>query len=239
MRFVRCCAQRRSRARHSAKQSKQSSQLRLFAISTWPGCPALHGRSPHLLDAATHGLRRLPGLHLERLPRMADFALWATACETAFWPAGTFARAYQANRRAAIEDLIDADPVAARVREIMANRNTWTGSASDLLGAGAALAGPGLPSGAAAWPKNPRALAGRLRRAQTFLPVLGIDIAFSREGRPGTRVIRIVRRPKIPSAPSAPSATTKPGQVRRNRHWQPITHPAADDADGADAHPFV
>jgi len=46
---------------------------------------------------------------------MADFALWATACETAFWPAGTFTQAYQANRRAAIEDLVDADPVAAWV----------------------------------------------------------------------------------------------------------------------------
>jgi len=52
-----------------------------------------------LLDAMAHGLRKLPTVHLERLPRMADFALWATACETAFWPAGTFARAYRANRR--------------------------------------------------------------------------------------------------------------------------------------------
>jgi hypothetical protein len=185
------------------------------------------------------GLRNVAGIHLKELPRMADFALWATACETAFWPAGTFIRAYRANRRAAIEDLIDADPVAAWVRQIMANRSTWTGSASDLLRAGADLPGPGLPSGIAAWPKSPRALASRLRRAQPFLRALGIHIAFSREGRPGTRVIRIVRRSKISSAPSAPSATTKPGQVRRNRHWQPITQPAADDADGADAHPFV
>jgi len=144
-----------------------------------------------LLDAAAHGLRNVAGIHLEELPRMADFALWATACETAFWPAGTFTQAYQANRRAAIEELVDADPVAARVREIMANRSTWTGSASDLLCAGAALAGPGLPSGAAAWPKSPRELASRLRRAQTLLRVLGIHIAFGREGRAGTRVIRI------------------------------------------------
>jgi hypothetical protein len=114
-----------------------------------------------LLDAAAHGLRNVAGIHLEELPRMADFALWATACETAFWPAGTFTQAYQANRRAAIEDLIDADPVAAWVRQIMANRSTWTGSASDLLRDGAALARPGLPSGAAAWQKNLRALAGR------------------------------------------------------------------------------
>ena len=36
-----------------------------------------------LLDAAVQGLRSLPRARLERLPRMADFALWATACETA------------------------------------------------------------------------------------------------------------------------------------------------------------
>jgi hypothetical protein len=46
------------------------------------------------LNAAVHGLRTLGGLRLDRLPRMADFAIWATACETALWPAGTFARAY-------------------------------------------------------------------------------------------------------------------------------------------------
>jgi hypothetical protein len=36
-----------------------------------------------LLDAAAHGLHVMPGVRLERLPRMADFALWAMACETA------------------------------------------------------------------------------------------------------------------------------------------------------------
>src|SRR5262249_12904543 len=35
-----------------------------------------------LLDAAVHGLQTLPGIRLTTLPRMADFALWATACET-------------------------------------------------------------------------------------------------------------------------------------------------------------
>src|SRR5262245_4949386 len=30
-----------------------------------------------LLDAAAHGLRNVAGIHLEELPRMADFALWA------------------------------------------------------------------------------------------------------------------------------------------------------------------
>ena len=42
-----------------------------------------------LLNAAALGLRAMGSVHLRRLPRMADFALWATACETGLWPAGT------------------------------------------------------------------------------------------------------------------------------------------------------
>jgi len=45
-----------------------------------------------LLDGVVHGLQRLPHIRLEKLPRMADFALWGTACETAFWPPGVLAR---------------------------------------------------------------------------------------------------------------------------------------------------
>jgi hypothetical protein len=203
-----------------------------------------------LLDAAACGLRNVPGIHLEQLPRMADFALWAAACETALWPCGTFARSYQANRRAAIEDLIDVDPVAARIRQIMATRSTWTGNASDLLRASADLADPGLPSGAAAdQPKTPRALAGRLRRAQPFLRALGIVVTFTREGRTGTRVIRI--------RTTAENTVSTVSSVRHNDHdLRPGRQPpgpvdatrdcshrlglaAADAADGADANTAV
>ena len=121
---------------------------------------------------------------------MADFALWATACETAFWPPGTLLRAYNANRRAAIEGVIEADPVAAFVREIMALRSTWAGRASDLLRVRIG-AGEDVPDRTAGWPRNPRALAGRLRRCQTFLRTVGIDITFTREGRTGNRMIRM------------------------------------------------
>ena len=79
-------------------------------------------------------------------------------------------------------DIVDNDPAAAVVREIMAHRAQWRGSASDLLQIGVNRSG---------WPKSPRALAGRLRRAQTPLRALGIEIVFGREGRLGTRTIRI------------------------------------------------
>jgi hypothetical protein len=125
-----------------------------------------------LLDAAVRGLQTLPDIRLTSLPRMADFALWATACEPALWPAGAFARGYDANRRAAVEGIIEADPVAVCVRALMAERDSWAGTASDFLRAASAFAG----NNGSNWPKNPGALAGRLRRAQTFLRVLGINM---------------------------------------------------------------
>ena len=72
----------------------------------------------------------------------------------------------------------------------MVDHTTWSGSASDLLRLCAESARDDI-SGGPAWAKNPRALAGRLRRAQTFLRSLGIEITFFREGRTGTRMIRV------------------------------------------------
>jgi hypothetical protein len=145
-----------------------------------------------LLDAVSYGLRALPSVCLSSLPRMADFAVWASACEGALWPRGTFMRAFKENRRSAIEDVIDADPLAAYVRQIMGQRSSWTGTASDLLlaaeGCGQTSSGWGS---ATSWPRTPRALAGRLRRCQAFLRAVGIKIAFSRAGHAGSRTITI------------------------------------------------
>ena len=52
-----------------------------------------------LLDAASHGMRTLPEVRLDHLPRMADFVLWSTACERIFCCPGGFRQAYEANRR--------------------------------------------------------------------------------------------------------------------------------------------
>jgi len=138
-----------------------------------------------LLDAVVGGLKRLPETQLEKLPRMADFALWASACETALWRVGTFWSAFCGNRDEAVEGVIDADPIAAAVRAVMATQSKWTGTASDLLDALAEVAGERIAK-SKSWPDGPRALAGRLRRAATFLRKVGIEIGFVREGR-GTR----------------------------------------------------
>jgi hypothetical protein len=85
-------------------------------------------------------------------------------------PAGTVARAYAANRRAAIESIAEADPLATCVRGLMIDRTTWTGSASDLLRLCAERARADISSGEGyAHPDRPT------RRPFGVFPVTQID----------------------------------------------------------------
>ena len=167
-----------------------------------------------LLDAVVRGLAMLPHTALEMLPRMADFALWATACETALWPAGTFMSAYCRNRDEAVDDAVDADPISSAVRGLMLRQPEWAGTATDLLAALSNEAGNPIAS-TKGWPESAKALSNRLRRAATFLRKVGIEIASGREGHARTRIIRIARVTSTPTAadngaaePSASSASS-------------------------------
>lgn len=169
-----------------------------------------------LLDAVAKGLAELPRTKLDKLPRMADFAVWATACETALWPSGTFSAAYSGNREAVVDDVIDADPVAAAVRALMQARTGWAGSATDLLAVLASLIGD-RAARSSDWPSAPQALSRRLTRAATVLRKVGIATEFIREGHYRSRIIRITNvgagsdneEPSASSAPSADAAKAK------------------------------
>jgi hypothetical protein len=86
-----------------------------------------------LLGAVVEGLKNLAKTRLRKLPRMTDFALRATACETSFWPSGTFWSAYAENLDEAVAALVDDDQVASAVRNLMTSRTDWTGTATELL----------------------------------------------------------------------------------------------------------
>ena len=167
-----------------------------------------------LLDAVVRGLKTLPETKLKQLPRMADFALWGTACETEFWSSGTFMSAYTGNRYETIENVIEGDLVATAVRTLMAQQKEWTGTATDLLDKLSEVKGErtAKPKN---WPTSPHSLSGRLRRVGPLLRKIGIEIGFDRKGRAGTRIIRITAMGSStvadhggtqPSAPSALSA---------------------------------
>ena len=104
--------------------------------------------------------------------------------------------------------VVDADPVAARIRDIMAERTMWSGKASDLLRVGAHPSRYDASRTDVGWPKSPRALAGRLRRVQTPLRALGIDISFGREGRAGARIIRLRASNTMPTHTTVSTVST-------------------------------
>jgi len=139
-----------------------------------------------LLDAVAEGLKNLPKTKLPKLPRMADFALWASACETAAWEAGTFWDSYAENVDSAVGSVIEADPVANAVRELMFTRTGWTGTATALLAALTDLVGE-RTARAKGWPTSGRQLGGRLRRAATFLRKAGFTVDLDERGPPPKR----------------------------------------------------
>lgn len=171
--------------------------------------PAILGA---LFDGIVEGLRRHSDIRLQRLPRMADFAKWATACETAFWPIGSFAAAYDGNQQKAVADVLEADLIANAVSQFMADRTGWEGTASDLLSVLSDVVGD-RATRSRGWPDSARALSGQLRRAATFLRKTGIEVTFIRQGHGGSRIIRLtVKMPprEPPTAPSGASASSAP-----------------------------
>jgi putative DNA primase/helicase len=141
-----------------------------------------------LLTAVSTGLRNLPDVRLNCLPRTADFAKWVTACEPALpWPPGSFTAAYMANRATGNIAATDASPVATAIREL-AQRYTehpWQGSYKDLL-----LALEGIADEKAikskGWPSSARGLSGAIERCRPNLRAIGITIE-DLPADPGTR----------------------------------------------------
>ena len=145
-----------------------------------------------LLDLVVVGLQRLPRTKLRRLPRMADFALWGTACER---EPGIFMNAYEANRKELVEGVLDADAVASAIRVLMSTRTVWTGTASDLLVALEQAAGERVAK-SKGWPGSAESLGRGLRRPATFLCKVGIEVERVRDphSKERTRLIKITRQ---------------------------------------------
>jgi hypothetical protein len=166
-----------------------------------------------LLTGVSEGLRRLPNVHLEQSPRMADFAAFGTACETAFWASGTFMNAYLHNLATAVDNVIDADPVASAVRSLMLNKTNWTGTATRLLDDLNLIANAERFN--KDWPKNGQVLSGRLRRGMTFLRKVGINVDFGRDtGHARDRLITL----SLTDQPVAESASEASGASAARSH---------------------
>ena|SRR5215207_2343713 len=145
-----------------------------------------------LLDGVAGALGRVEDVRLEGMPRMADFAVWATAAESALgWEPGTFMAAYAGNRTEATENALEADPVAGAVRQFMADRAEWTGTITVLWQNLNELVDEDVRR-TKAWPKAANALAKRLKRLAPALRAVGIEYSEpSRVGKAGSRMKKL------------------------------------------------
>ena len=147
-----------------------------------------------LLDVVAHGILNLPNVRLNRSPRMADYAAWIRACETAIWQAGMHLAAYEANRGEAVDIVLDADPVATALRQHMRERSEFRGTCTALLADLTPLVGEHVRR--TSWPKSPRGLGGQLTRLAPALRNVGITIERCQEGHAKDRILHIAYKPR-------------------------------------------
>src|SRR5262249_42490574 len=87
-----------------------------------------------LLDAISHGVRELPSVQLDKLPRMADFIRWVQACEGAFWTPGSIHAAFERNAEEAVDGVLESDAVAVALMSFLSkNDGYWKGKGEQLL----------------------------------------------------------------------------------------------------------
>jgi hypothetical protein len=146
-----------------------------------------------LLDAVSAGLRLLPSVRLDRLPRMADFARWAEAVGRGLgWKPGAALAAYRVAIGEATQLALEASVVTGPVLALLENHSPWEGTARELLEHLTRLAGE--KSKDRDWPGKPHLLSGQLRRLAPSLRRVGVEVAFSKVGKRRTRTIHLGRR---------------------------------------------
>ncbi|MCA9835698.1 MAG: DUF2249 domain-containing protein [Trueperaceae bacterium] len=141
-----------------------------------------------LLDAVSSGLRTLPTVHIEAPPRMADFAVWATACEVGLGlEPGSFLKAYRENRSQANTIALEESLVSVAFQKFAESlSDPWEGSMSELLTNLESFISDNQRK-TREWPKAANSLSMKLKRLAPNLRLVGIEVEIHRSNR-GSRV---------------------------------------------------
>jgi hypothetical protein len=191
-----------------------------------------------LCDAVAAALQRLDAVELPVVPRMADFAEWATASEPGLGlPDGAFLDAYLENRSEAVDLAIEGDSVAVAVQALAGKYRQWSGTATDLLEELAKFASEATRR-SRTWPKGPGPLSGRLQRAATFLRAVGVEVERDRGSERSRRRLVTIRAIERRTAREADADDTAPSRTllrTQGEDGNPLEELELDAADAADA----
>ncbi|MBW1976097.1 MAG: hypothetical protein JRI45_11125 [Deltaproteobacteria bacterium] len=142
-----------------------------------------------LFDAIATGLRNFPNVSAQPLPRMADFAEWILACESAL-PHANFMTAYYGNRGEAIQNTLEMSLLGQGILRLLEKTGMWEGTATELLNdLHSYMSDEELHR--KAWPKTPQTLSNQLKRIASLLRHQGIGIEWTRQPGTGKKIIRL------------------------------------------------
>lgn len=139
----------------------------------------------------------LYGLNMpNKLPRMADFAKWGVAINSAIrqidsnWSVD-FLNAYERNIESQNEEAIQANPVAVAAKLLVAEDIVWEGTATKFFTefADSSVDEKRYLTRHTMWPNDPSGIGRALVRAETNLKRIGISVEHFRKGN--ERLIRI------------------------------------------------
>ncbi len=188
-------------------------------IKAWAGIFAA------LLDGLKTALCNRPKVQVSPLPRMADFALFGTAMESAFgWQDGSFMAAYRANICGAAIETVDGSSIGTAIVEFARKVRHWEGTPTQLL----RELQPYCPNRQdPGWPKSANQLSRSLNRLEKDLRAAGLEY---KRYRRKTRTISIDYigdpEPQLPLLSSSVDASMEIG---------PSTTPESHDKLGVTA----
>ncbi len=165
-----------------------------------------------IMDALVIGLRNLPKTKPANLPRMADYAIWGTACESAYTEPRNLMRALALAYMESVEDVIEASVAAQVLREHLTTKvsNTeWKTTANALYAALKATANEIEVAKSDRWPADGQRLIRELTNVAPALREVGIEIKRGKR-RKGDRPF-IITHPGMgktasPGSPASPDS---------------------------------
>jgi hypothetical protein len=158
-----------------------------------------------LLDAIAGGLRELPSVQLNELPRMADYAKWGEAVGRGLgWESESFLSIYTDNRKIATEADLENSTLGTVMLGIARTGTTWTGSPAKLYAASTTGVGKRIAA-SARWPKTTREFSVELRRIVPQLALHGLIVEFGRNSVERTITLKTTAPQKSSGGPQVSS----------------------------------
>ena len=179
-----------------------SPSKRLDETTFWSRFDEDRGRLFGSLLAAIAGtLKHLPNLNLPKMARMADFTRIACAyAEYAGIGSKKMLAIIMRHTSRQTEEVLAADTVATAIFEFIKKKESWTGTATELLELLNQSAPKPRPHG---WPTQPNLLTRKMNTVRTTLNQAGVSFVTERRGRKSDRKLILGYKVKPPSVSSA------------------------------------